>query len=94
MYIYYKYESYGCSLVVLYFFDDCLFWYAYEEIGKWFVDTLGKRLHLNFLKYPQWLCLLVSQTSRTVLFQWTKLGIPQLLCKISGHFQSIRKLQI
>ena len=31
--------------------DDCVYWYKNEYLGKWFVDTLGKRLHVNFLGY-------------------------------------------
>ena len=26
-----------------------------EDTGKWFVDTLGKIFHVNFLGYPHWL---------------------------------------
>ena len=25
-----------------------------EDLGKWFVDTLGKRFHVNFLGYAHW----------------------------------------
>ena len=28
--------------------------YTNEYIGKWFVDTLGKRFHVNFLGYAHW----------------------------------------
>ena len=30
---------------------DCVFWYAYEELGNWFVGTLGKIFDVNFLGY-------------------------------------------
>ena len=30
---------------------DCFYWYTNEDLGKWFLDTLGKILHLNFLGY-------------------------------------------
>ena len=40
MSIYYKYAPYGSKLVVLSYVDECVYWYAYEELGKWFVDTL------------------------------------------------------
>ena len=30
---------------------DCVYWYTPEELGKRFVDTLGKILHINFLGY-------------------------------------------
>ena len=52
--IYYKYAPYGFGLVLLYCVDDWLYWYTYEELGKWFVDTLGKIFHVNFLGYAHW----------------------------------------
>ena len=54
MYIYYKYATYGSKTVVLSYVDDCVYWYTNEYIGKWFVDTLGKRFHVNFLGYAHW----------------------------------------
>ena len=51
IYIYYKYAPYGLDLVLLSYVYDCVYWYAYEEIGKWFVDTFGKRFHVNFQGY-------------------------------------------
>ena len=54
MSIYYKYAPDGSKIVVLYYFDDCVYWYTNEDIGKWFVDTLGKRFHVNFLGYAHW----------------------------------------
>ena len=54
MYVYYKYEPYGSKLVVLFYVDDCVYWYTCEEPGKWFVDTLGKIFHVNFPVYAHW----------------------------------------
>ena len=51
MSIYYKYASDGSKQIVLSYVDDCLYWYTNEDPGKWFVDTLGKRLHVDFLGY-------------------------------------------
>ena len=51
MSIYYKYAPDGSKIVVLYYVDDCVHWYANEDLGKWFVDSLGKRFHVNFLGY-------------------------------------------
>ena len=32
------------------------------KIGKWFVDTLGKRFHVNFLVYAHWfISIIISQ---------------------------------
>ena len=49
MSIYYKYAPDGSNIVVLYYVDDCVYWYTKEYLKKWFVDTLGKRFHVNFL---------------------------------------------
>ena len=54
MSIYYKYASYGSKIVVLSHVDGCVYWYTNEYLGKWFVDTLGKRFHANFLGYAHW----------------------------------------
>ena len=54
MSIYYKYAPYGTRIFVLSYFDDCVYWYTSEALGKWFVDTLGKILHMNLLGYEHW----------------------------------------
>ena len=54
MSIYNKYEPYGTIFFVLYYFDNCLYWYTSEALGKWFVDALGKIFHVKFLGYPNW----------------------------------------
>ena len=40
--------------IVLSYVDDCVYWYTNENLGKWFVDTLGKRFHVNFLRLAHW----------------------------------------
>ena len=54
MSIYYKYAPDGSKIVVLSYVDDCVYWYENEDIGKWFVDTLGNIFHVNFLGYAHW----------------------------------------
>ena len=54
MYIYYKYAPDGSKVVVLYYVDDCVYWYTSETLVKWSVDNLGKRFHVNFLGYAHW----------------------------------------
>ena len=54
MSIYYKYAPDGSKIVVLSYIDDCVYWYTNEDIGKWFVDTLEHRFHVNFLGYAHW----------------------------------------
>ena len=54
MSIYYNYALDGSKIVVLSYVDDCVYWYTNEYLGKWFVDTLGKRFHVNFLGYAHW----------------------------------------
>ena len=54
MSIYYKYAPAGSKHFVLSYVDDCVYWYTNEDIGKWFVDNLGNRFHVNFLGYAHW----------------------------------------
>ena len=54
MSIYYKYVPYGSKTVVLSYVDDCVYWYTNGDLGKWFVDTLEKKFHVNFLGYAHW----------------------------------------
>ena len=54
MSIYYKHALDGYKIVVLSYGDDCVYWYTKEYIGKWFVDTLRNKLHVNFLGYVYW----------------------------------------
>ena len=51
MSIYYKYAPDVKKTVALSYVDDCVYWYISEALGKWFVDTLGKIFHMNFLGY-------------------------------------------
>ena len=62
MSIYYKYAPDGSKIVVLSYFDDCVYCYKNEDIGKWFVDTLGKTFHVKFLGYAHWfMSIIMSQ---------------------------------
>ena len=62
MSIYYKYAPDGSKIVVLSYVDDCVYFYINEDLGKWFVDTLGKILHVNFLGYAYWfISIIISQ---------------------------------
>ena len=54
MSIYYKYASDGTKTAILSYFDDCIYWYTYEALGKWFVDSLGKIFCVNLLGYAYW----------------------------------------
>ena len=51
MSIYYKYVLDGSKIVVLSYVDDCVYWYTNEDLGKWFVDTIGKIFHVTLLGY-------------------------------------------
>ena len=79
MYVYYKYAIDGSKVVVLYSVDGCVYWYTYEELGKWFVDTLGKILHVNFLGYANWFFPLGYHNLRSILFKWIKKDMIHLL---------------
>ena len=62
MSVYEKYAPDGSKLVVLYYVDDCVYWYTYQEIGYWFLDTLIKLFHVNFLGYAhQFIYISISQ---------------------------------
>ena len=62
MSIYYKYAPDGSKIFVLSYVDDCVYWYTNEDIEKWFVDTLGKRFHVNFLGFAHWfMSIIISQ---------------------------------
>ena len=54
MSIYYKYAPDGSKIVVLSYVDYFFYWYTNEDLGKWFVDTLGNVFHVNFLGYAHW----------------------------------------
>ena len=44
----------SAKVVVLYYGGDCVYWYTNEDLGKWFVDTLGNRFHVKFLGFAHW----------------------------------------
>ena len=54
MYIYHKYAPDGESFFLLSYVDDCVYWYKSKSLVKWFVNTPGKILHVNFLGYAHW----------------------------------------
>ena len=54
MFIYYKYATYVSKLVMLSYVDDYVYWYNSKELGKWFLDTIGKRFNMTFLGYLHW----------------------------------------
>ena len=54
MSIHYKYAPNGTKHFVLSYFDDCVYCYTYEDLGKWFVDNLRKIPHVKFFGYAHW----------------------------------------
>ena len=56
-FIYYRYAPYGSKLVVLSYVDECVYYYTYVELVKWFVNILGKRYHVIFLGSAHWFML-------------------------------------
>ena len=68
MSVYYKYATDGSKLVVSSYVDDFLYYYTYEEQENWFVDTLGKRYHMNFLVYHIGLFPLEYHNLRNIIF--------------------------
>ena len=47
-------------MVALSYVGDCVFWYTSEALGKWFVYTLGKIFHVNFLGYAHWFMSIIN----------------------------------
>ena len=47
MSIYYNCALDGSKIVVLSYFDDCVYWYTNEYLGKLFFDILRKILQLR-----------------------------------------------
>ena len=62
MSIYYKYAPYNFKFFVLSYVDELLYWYKSVELGNCLVDTLGNRLHVNFLGYAH--CFISISTSQ------------------------------
>ena len=54
MSIHYKYAPDGSNVIVLSYVDDCVYWYTNKDLGKWFIDTLGKIFHVYFSGYAHW----------------------------------------
>ena len=62
MSIYYRYAPNGSKIVVLSYVDYCVYCYTSYALGKWFMDTLGKTFHVNFLVYGHWfMSIIISQ---------------------------------
>ena len=62
MFIYYNYAPDGTKIVVSYYVDECVYFYTYESLVKWFMETIGKRFHVNFLGYVHWfISIIISQ---------------------------------
>ena len=58
------YIPYGTNIVVLSYVHECVYWYTSEALGKWFVDALGKRFHVNLLGYVNWfMSIIIYQMS-------------------------------
>ena len=34
--------------------SNCVYWYTYESLVKWFLETLGEIFHVKFLGYAHW----------------------------------------
>ena len=64
MSIYYNYAPYGTIVFVLSYVDDCFYCYTSEALGKWFVDALGKRFHVNLLEYANWFMSIIIYQMR------------------------------
>ena len=67
--IYYNYAQDGTKIVFLYDVTECVYCYTYEALGKWFVDNLRKRFHVNFLGYAHWfMSIIIPQMKDHFIF--------------------------
>ena len=90
MSIYYKYAPDGSKIVVLSHVDDCVYLYTNEDLGKLFVDTLGKRFHVNFLGFSHWFMSITISQLKDYPFLWTKLDMPLLLLPSTWTLPQLR----
>ena len=82
MSIYYKYAPDGSRIVVLSYVDDCVYWYTNEDLGKWFVDTLEKRFHVNFLGFAHWfISIRISQLKDNSIYVDQAIYDPSIVAK-------------
>ena len=51
IYIYYKYEPDGSKLVVLYYVDDCVYWYIKMVFGYYWKEVLCEIIRICTLVY-------------------------------------------
>ena len=59
---YYKYAPDGTKIDVMYYVDDCFYWYNSKALGKKFMDTSGKISYVDFLGYAHWfMSIIISQ---------------------------------
>ena len=89
MSIYYKYATDGSKNFVLSYVDDCVYWYTNEDLGKWFVDILGKRFHVNFFGYAHWfMSIRISQLKYNSVSVDQARYATSIVSKILGHCHS------
>ena len=89
MSIYYKYAPDGSKIVVLFYVDDCVYWYTNEYLGKWFVDTLGKIFLVNFLGYEHWfMSIRISQLKYHSIYVDQAEHATSIFGKVLGHCHS------
>ena len=94
MSIYYKYAPYGSNLFVLFYVDDCVYWYTPEELGKLFLDTLGNRFHINFLGYANWFMYISIYQIKDYWISVDQDMYATSVVKISRHWHNKRNPQI
>ena len=90
MFIYYNYSPDGSKIVVLSYVDDCVYWYTNEDIGKWFVDTLGKIFHVNFLGYAHWFMSIRISQLKDHSILWIRLDMTLLLLQNTWTLPQLR----
>ena len=91
--IYYKYAPDGTNVIFLSYVNDCVYWYTYEALGKWFVDTLGKIFHVKFLGYSHWFMSIIISQMKDHSFIWIRLDITLMLLQNNWILPQLRQVQ-
>ena len=80
---------------MLSYVDDFVYWYTSKELGKWFVDTLGKIFHINFLGYAHLFRFIrISQLRDHSISVDQARYSKYIKKKVSIHFHNKRKFKV
>ena len=89
MSIYYKYAPDRKRIVVLSYVDGFVYFYNSEALVEWFVDNLGKILHVKLLGYAHWfMSIRISQMKDNSISIYQARYSTSIVAKILGYCHS------